>query len=104
MILETVVTLTQHDLHKERMNGKRTLIQKLMIKDLLVIFGIHFFTKHRGTIITTKVYNKMRETKNCALKLIIFCLGTSFCGLLLTPSGAMVQRNGIKRNRQTYVT
>ena len=42
MIPETVGTLTQHDLHKEQMNGKRTLIQKLVVKDLLVIFGIHF--------------------------------------------------------------
>ena len=56
MIPETVGTLTQHDLHKEQMNGKRTLIQKLIVKDLLVIFGIHFFTKHRGSIITTKAY------------------------------------------------
>ena len=31
----------------------------------------------------------MRETKNCALKLTNFYLGTSFPGLLLTSSGAM---------------
>ena len=31
----------------------------------------------------------MRETKNYALKLIIFYLGTSFLGLLLTSSDAM---------------
>ena len=44
MILETVVTLTQHDLQREQMNGKHTLIQKLMVKYLCVIFGTHFFT------------------------------------------------------------
>ena len=30
----------------------------------------------------------MRETENCALRLTIFYLGTSFRGLLLTSSGA----------------
>ena len=31
----------------------------------------------------------MKETENCALKLTIFYLGTSFCGLLLISSGAI---------------
>ena len=33
--------------------------------------------------------NQMREKENCALKLTIFYLSTSFRGLLLTSSGAM---------------